>query len=44
MIEQDKKLPHFEMTRSILNCCFEVMKELGHCIVDVDKVEDPVSF
>jgi GxxExxY protein len=29
MIEQDKKLPHFELTGSILNCCFEVMKELG---------------
>ena len=28
MIEQDKKLPHFELTGSILNCCFEVMKEL----------------
>ena len=29
MIEQDKKLPHFELTGSILNCCFEVMQELG---------------
>lgn len=29
MIEQDKKLPYFELTGSILNCCFEVMKELG---------------
>lgn len=29
MIEQNKKLPHFELTGSILNCCFEVMKELG---------------
>jgi GxxExxY protein len=29
MIEQGKKLPHFELTGSILNCCFEVMKELG---------------
>jgi len=29
MIEQDKKLPHFELTGSILNCCVEVMKELG---------------
>ncbi len=29
MIEQDKKLLHFELTGSILNCCFEVMKELG---------------
>ena len=29
MIEQDKKSPHFELTGSILNCCFEVMKELG---------------
>ena len=28
-MEQDKKLPHFELTGSILNCCFEVMKELG---------------
>ncbi len=28
----DKKeidLPHFELTREILSCCFEVMKELG---------------
>lgn len=29
MIEQDKKLPHFELTGIILSCCFEVMKELG---------------
>ena len=29
MIEQDKKLPHFELTGSIMNCCFEVMKEVG---------------
>ena len=29
MIKQDKKLPHFELTGSILNCCFEVMEELG---------------
>ncbi len=29
MIEQDKKHPHFELTGSILSCCFEVMKELG---------------
>jgi GxxExxY protein len=29
MIEQDNTLPHFELTGSILNCCFEVMKELG---------------
>lgn len=28
MIE-DKKLPHFELTGIVLNCCFEVMKELG---------------
>lgn len=28
-MEKDKKLPHFELTGSILNCCFEVMKELG---------------
>ncbi len=28
-MEQDKKPPHFELTGSILNCCFEVMKELG---------------
>ncbi len=76
MIEQDKKLPHFELTGSILNCCFEVMKELGpgflenvsqlpigllvnfrrgklewkrlqnnqECIVDMEMVEEPVSF
>jgi GxxExxY protein len=29
MIGQDKKLPHFELTGSIMNCCFEVMKEVG---------------
>jgi GxxExxY protein len=28
-MEQDRKLPYFELTGSILNCCFEVMKELG---------------
>ena len=28
-MEQDKKLPYFELSGSILNCCFEVMKELG---------------
>ena len=27
--KEEKKLPHFELTGSILNCCFEVMKELG---------------
>jgi GxxExxY protein len=28
-MEQDNKLPHFELTGGILDCCFEVMKELG---------------
>jgi GxxExxY protein len=28
-MEEDKKLPHHELTGVILNCCFEVMKELG---------------
>jgi len=28
-MEQDKELPYFELTGSILNCCFEVMRELG---------------
>ena len=28
-MELDKKLPYFELTGTILNCCFEVMKELG---------------
>ncbi len=28
-MEEDKKLPHHELTGTILNCCFEVMKELG---------------
>jgi len=28
-MEKDKKLPYAELTSSILNCCFEVMKELG---------------
>lgn len=27
--EESKTLPHFEITGIILNCCFEVMKELG---------------
>ena len=29
MIEQDKKFPYFQLTGIILNCCFEVMNELG---------------
>jgi len=28
-MEEDKKLPYNELTGIILNCCFEVMKELG---------------
>lgn len=28
-MEEDKELPYSELTGSILNCCFEVMKELG---------------
>lgn len=28
-MEEDKKLPHHELTGVILNCCFEVMRELG---------------
>lgn len=28
-MEEDKKLPYFELTGGILNCCFEVMRELG---------------
>jgi len=28
-MKQDKKLPYYELTGTILNCCFEVMKELG---------------
>jgi len=27
--EKENRLPHSELTRSILGCCFEVMKELG---------------
>ena len=27
--EKENHLPHSELTRSILGCCFEVMKELG---------------
>ena len=27
--KKEKELPHSELTRSILGCCFEVMKELG---------------
>ena len=33
-MEKDKKLPYFELTGSILNCCFEVMKELGPGFVE----------
>ena len=28
-MEEERKLPYSELTGSILNCCFEVMKELG---------------
>ena len=28
-MEKEKKLPHFELTGAIMQCCFEVMKELG---------------
>ena len=27
--ERESRLPHFELTRTILGCCFEVMKEHG---------------
>ena len=27
--KKEMKFPHFELTREILSCCFEVMKELG---------------
>jgi hypothetical protein len=41
-MEQDKKQPHFELTGSILNCCFEVRKRLQsnqEFIVDMETVE-----
>jgi len=28
-IKKEMELPHYELTRTILSCCFEVMKELG---------------
>lgn len=28
-MEKEKKLPYFELTSTIMQCCFEVMKELG---------------
>ena len=28
-MEKEKKLPYFELTGTIMQCCFEVMKELG---------------
>lgn len=28
-MEEEKKLPHFEITSAILSCCFDVMRELG---------------
>ncbi len=33
-MEKDKKLLYSELTGSILNCCFEVMKELGPGFVE----------
>lgn len=27
--KEEDHLPYFELTRTILGCCFEVMKELG---------------
>jgi GxxExxY protein len=33
-MEQGKKLPYSELTGKILNCCFEVMKELGPGFVE----------
>ncbi len=27
--KESRLLPHFELTRTILGCCFDVMKELG---------------
>lgn len=27
--KNERDLPHYELTRDILGCCFEVMKELG---------------
>lgn len=33
-MDQDKKLPYSELTGSILNCCFEVMKEVGPGFVE----------
>ena len=29
MIDLPQKLPHHELTSTILECCFEVMNELG---------------
>lgn len=28
-MEKEKTLPHFELTGTIMQCCFEVVKELG---------------
>jgi hypothetical protein len=28
-MQKEKQLPHFELTGIIMQCCFEVMKELG---------------
>ena len=33
-MQQDKKLPYSDLTGKILNCCFEVMKELGPGFVE----------
>ena len=29
MIEKEQRLAHFELTGAIIECCFEVMRELG---------------
>jgi hypothetical protein len=28
-MKEEKELPHSALTRKIIQCCFEVMKELG---------------
>src|SRR5579872_7302213 len=28
-MKEEKELPHSDLTRKIIQCCFEVMKELG---------------
>jgi len=42
--EKRNNLPHFELTGSVLNCCFEAMKELGEYKTSEELALEPVPF